>query len=66
MEEYYRGVQRALQQPEMDFVELLLWGFGNFIAILFVIFIGKFIKTIITQRIQQIQYYGMDFCRISL
>ena len=61
MEEYYRGVQRALQQPEMDFVELLLWGFGIFIAILFVIFIGKFIKTIITQRIQQIRYYGMDF-----
>lgn len=61
MEEYYRGVQRALQQPEMDFVELLLWGFGIFIAILFVFFIGKFIKTIITQRIQQIRYYGMDF-----
>ena len=61
MEEYYRGVQRALQQPEMDFVELLLWGFGIFIAILFVFFIGKFIKTIITQRVQQIQYYGMDF-----
>ncbi len=61
MDEYYRGVQQALQQPEMGFVELLLWGFGIFIAVLLVIFVGKVIKTIITQRVQQIRYYGVDF-----
>lgn len=61
MGEYYRGVQRALERPETDFVEMLLWGFGIFIAVLFVILISKFIKSLITQRVHQVRYYGMDF-----
>jgi uncharacterized membrane protein len=61
MDEYYRGVHEALARPEVGFVELLLWGFGIFIAILLVIFIGKFVKTVITQRVRHIHYYGIDF-----